>query len=511
MVSVLQIRRDTASNWTSENPTLYDGQQGYETDTGQMKIGDGITAWNSLTYFLTASDVNSVNGQTGVVVLDADDIDDTSTTNKFVTSGDITKLGNLSGTNTGDQDLSGYLLSSTAASTYQPLATVLTNTTAAFTTTLETKLNGIEAGAEVNTVDTVNGSTGTVVLDADDIDDTSTTNKFVTSADITNLGNLSGTNTGDQLVFKTIAVSGESDVVADSTTDTLTFVAGTGMSITTNAGTDTITFTSTGGAPVDSVNGQTGVVVLDADDIDDTSTTNKFVTAGDLTNLSNLSGTNTGDQDLSGYLTSATAASTYQPLATVLTNTTAAFTTTLETKLNGIEAGAEVNTVDTVNSQTGTVVLDADDIDDTSTTNKFVTSADITKLGNLSGTNTGDQVLTQSIIIAVSDETTALTTGNGKVTFRMPYAFTLSAVRASVTTAPTGSTIIVDINESGSTILSTRVTIDATEKTSTTAATPAVISDTSLADDAEITIDIDQVGSSVAGTGLKVTLIGVKT
>lgn len=50
-------------------------------------------------------DVDSVNGQTGVVVLDADDIDDTSTTNKFVTAWDITKLWNLSGTNTGDQTI----------------------------------------------------------------------------------------------------------------------------------------------------------------------------------------------------------------------------------------------------------------------------------------------------------------------------------------------------------------------------------------------------------------------
>jgi hypothetical protein len=65
--------------------------------------------------------VDSVNSQTGVVVLDADDIDDTSTTNKFVTSADITKLGNLSGTNTGDQDLSSYLTTSSAASTYEPL------------------------------------------------------------------------------------------------------------------------------------------------------------------------------------------------------------------------------------------------------------------------------------------------------------------------------------------------------------------------------------------------------
>jgi hypothetical protein len=115
---------------------------------------------------------------------------------------------------------------------------------------------------------------------------------------------------------------------------------------------------------------------------------------------------------------------------------------------------------------------------------------------------------TESIIIACSDETTALTTGTGKVTFRMPYAFTLSAVRASVTTAPTGSTLIVDINEAGSTILSTKLSIDASEKTSTTAASAAVISDGALADDAEITIDIDQIGSTIAGAGLKVYLIG---
>lgn len=112
------------------------------------------------------------------------------------------------------------------------------------------------------------------------------------------------------------------------------------------------------------------------------------------------------------------------------------------------------------------------------------------------------------IIIACSDEASNLSTGTAKVTFRMPFAFTVTAVRASVTTAPTGSTLIVDINESGTTILSTKLSIDAGEKTSTTAATAAVISDTALADDAEITIDIDQVGSTIAGKGLKVTLLG---
>ena len=112
--------------------------------------------------------------------------------------------------------------------------------------------------------------------------------------------------------------------------------------------------------------------------------------------------------------------------------------------------------------------------------------------------------------IACSDETTALTTGLAKVTFRMPYAMSLTAVRANVNTAPTTATIIVDINEATTSILSTKLSIDATEFTSTTAATPAVISDGSLADDAEITIDIDQVGSTIAGKGLKVWLIGTR-
>ena len=118
---------------------------------------------------------------------------------------------------------------------------------------------------------------------------------------------------------------------------------------------------------------------------------------------------------------------------------------------------------------------------------------------------------TEYIVLAASDETMALTAGTGKITFRMPYAMTLSSVRASLTTAQTsGSIFTVDINENGTSILSTKLTIDNTEKTSTTAATAPVISDTTLADDAEITIDIDQVGDGTA-KGLKIMLIGTRT
>lgn len=113
------------------------------------------------------------------------------------------------------------------------------------------------------------------------------------------------------------------------------------------------------------------------------------------------------------------------------------------------------------------------------------------------------------IPLAASDETTAITTGTSKVTFRAPCGFALSDLRASVTTAPTGANLVIDVNVNGSTILSTKLSIDAGEKTSTTAATPAVISSTIIPDDAEITIDFDQVGSSVAGAGVKLSFIGV--
>ncbi len=60
-------------------------------------------------------------------------------------------------------------------------------------------------------------------------------------------GTSSGTNTGDQSVFSTIAVAGQSNVVADQAGDTLTLVAGTNVTITTDAATDTITIAASGG------------------------------------------------------------------------------------------------------------------------------------------------------------------------------------------------------------------------------------------------------------------------
>lgn len=115
---------------------------------------------------------------------------------------------------------------------------------------------------------------------------------------------------------------------------------------------------------------------------------------------------------------------------------------------------------------------------------------------------------TEALIVAISDETTDITTGTLKITLRMPYAFKLSNVRASLSVASTSGIVTFDINDGGTSILSTKLTIDQDEKTSTTAATPAVISDPDLANDAEITVDID--GSGTGAKGAKIELIGHK-
>ncbi len=112
------------------------------------------------------------------------------------------------------------------------------------------------------------------------------------------------------------------------------------------------------------------------------------------------------------------------------------------------------------------------------------------------------------LIFALSDETTAITTGT-KLTVRMPFAMTLTSVRASLTTASSSGNPAVNIKEAGTSIFSTTLTIDSGEKTSTTAATAAVLSDTSLADDAEMTFIVDTAGTGAAG--LKVALIGTRT
>jgi hypothetical protein len=126
----------------------------------------------------------------------------------------------------------------------------------------------------------------------------------------------------------------------------------------------------------------------------------------------------------------------------------------------------------------------------------------------------GHVTQSRALEVACSDETTAITVANNLITFRMPYALTLNqgedGLRASLTGAgSTSGTTTVDVNQNGSTIMSsTKLTVDYGDLTSVGASAEPVITTLALTDNASITIDVDAVTGGADETGLKIQLIG---
>lgn len=103
--------------------------------------------------------------------------------------------------------------------------------------------------------------------------------------------------------------------------------------------------------------------------------------------------------------------------------------------------------------------------------------------------------------------TGTLTTGNDKApTLLAPYSLTIVKVKVVVKTAPTGSSIIIDVNKNGTTIFTTQANRPeiAIGQTTDDSGTPDV---TALAETDKVTIDIDQVGSTEAGADLTCEIV----
>ena len=61
------LRRDTSANWIINNPVLLAGEPGYETDTGHLKIGDGVSTWTDLDIYIGATGATGSAGATGPI------------------------------------------------------------------------------------------------------------------------------------------------------------------------------------------------------------------------------------------------------------------------------------------------------------------------------------------------------------------------------------------------------------------------------------------------------------
>jgi hypothetical protein len=111
-----------------------------------------------------------------------------------------------------------------------------------------------------------------------------------------------------------------------------------------------------------------------------------------------------------------------------------------------------------------------------------------------------DNKLEDFMMISLSDEISTVVTGTARITMRAPFAMTLTQIpRANLNTASSSGIPTIDIKKNGTTILgANKLTIDANEKTSVTAATATTLATTAIANDDEITFDV-----TVSGTGAK--------
>ena len=182
-----------------------------------------------------------------------------------------------------------------------------------------------------------------------------------TSANYTKLAGISGTNTGDQNIFKNIAVAGQSTVVADSTNDTLTLVAGTNITLTTDAATDTVTITAAGGGgsgdvvgPASATNGAfalfdttTGKLLKNGSIPGGAATLNVGTTAGTVAagDDSRLTNARTPTSHASTHVTGGTDA-----IQSATSSQNGLATSTQITKLDGIQAGADVTNATNVSA-----------------------------------------------------------------------------------------------------------------------------------------------------------------
>ena len=436
-------------------------------ETIDYEVGDWIVSNGTIWEKVDNSDkVSSVNGATGAVFLDTDNISEGST-NQYYTSaransdfdtrlatkntGDLTEGSNLYYTEdrvSANTDVAANT-AKTGISTEQSDAIIANTAKNTYPPEDATKLLGIEAGANVTDVANVTTALNSIsITELSDVSDTSPSNNQVLKFNSTSGEYEPSTiDTGGSVD----SVNGQTGVVSlglleldDVGTD------GTSGQVLTTDGLGSFSFTTvSGGGAVDSVNGQTGTVVLDTDDISEG--TNKYTTAANLTKLGNISVTQAVDLDTmeSDIATnnSKVGISTQQAADIVTNNAKVSYPSTDSTKVGFISVTQAVD-LDTIESDVATnnvkVGITAQQASDITANNAKIgittqqandITANNTKVSMVLGTTSGTALEGDTELLQLgTTSTTALAGDTTTITAQQAADITTNNSKVGITT-----------------------------------------------------------------------------
>ena len=378
MATRMQQRRGTAAQWTSSNnnngPILNAGEIGWESDTNKFKIGDGVSAWTALTYFVDATDVIA------------------SSLGAYLQDSDVGAISGVAGLNASKNLIvpgSSIIVEGATDNAYETTLTV-TDPTAARTITFPNADGTVITTGNLSDITNIGVFTSTITMEG------STANDFELTL-----------SAGDPTADRTLTFPDATDtLVGRATTDTLTNKTLTSPKINEDVA---VTATAT---ELNYVDGVTSAIQTQLDDKSTASKTetltNKSISLGSNTVTSTLAQLNTAVSDADVASLAGTETLTNKTLTSPKINEDVAVTAT----------ATELNYVDGVTSAIQTQLdakapLSAPAFTGTATAVNLTISGDLTVNGTTTNLNSTSLVIEDKNIILADVETPTDTTANG--------------------------------------------------------------------------------------------------
>ena len=387
--------------------------------------------------------IDTVNGQTGDVVLDTDDISE-GTTNLYYTESRVSANTSVAA-NTAKTGI-----------TIQQASDIETNNAKiSFDSTSSTKLAGIETGAQVNTVNSVNSQIGTISLDTDDVSE-GTTNLYYTNTRVA-ANSAVAANTA-----KNSYPSADSTKLASIESGAEVNVQSNWNETDTNSDSFILNKPTIPTAAVDSVNTQTGNVVLDTDDIAE-GTSNLYFTDSRVSANTNVTANTakvgiTTQQSSDITANNAKVGITTQQASDITTNNSKVGITTTQADAitaNTAKVGITTDQSNAIVSNTAKVGITTQQAADIVTNNSKVgitttqaneITANTSKVGIT--TQQASDITTNNAKVGITTQQASdITTNNAKVGITTTQANNITTNNAKISFDSTSSTKLAGIEE----------------------------------------------------------------